>query len=88
MGSFRGLHARLVLARFSLPVIPAQAGIQFLARFLFVVSAELSLALRATELLFGIAPKSNQKGLAPTAVVRFASCESNCPVLLGAGGVG
>ena len=37
----------------------------------------------ASGLLFGIAPKSNQKGLAPTAVVRFASCESNCPVLLG-----
>ena len=33
------------------------------------------------------APKSNQKGLAPTTVVRFASCESNCPVLLGVAGL-
>jgi len=40
----------------------------------------------ASGLLFGIAPKSNQKGLAPDAVVRFASCESNCPALLAAAG--
>ena len=40
----------------------------------------------ASGLLFGIAPKSNQKGLAPDAVVRFASCESDCPALLAAAG--
>jgi len=47
----------------------------------------LSLALRASELLFGIAPKSSQKGLAPDAVVWFASGEPNFPALLARAGL-
>jgi hypothetical protein len=35
----------------------------------------------ASGLLFGIAPKSNQKGLAPDAVVRFASGNCSCVAL-------
>jgi len=44
-------------------------------------SARLPLAFGKRS-LFGIAPKSNQKGLAPDAVVWFASGEPNYPALL------
>src|SRR5262249_50669613 len=67
---------RVFRSLFSLDVIPAKAGIHLIWLFIFlVVSMEqrLSLSLRLNELLFGIAPKSSQKGLAPSAMLGRAS---------------
>jgi hypothetical protein len=69
-------------------VIPAKAGIQLLALLFFSSLQVKSFRSAAPSgLLFVIATKSNQKGLAPDAVVRFASCESDCPALLVDGGL-